>query len=138
MEKDSYLNTILINFPQIFSTLNDARKMVKLRNKRFNEKHYLDLHSFAAYDDGHTPIATANIVYDDRQPTLAELSGASVLPEYQHQGIYSDLLYIRAAHAKSRGITHLFITADNTTSAPIVSKKGFQTVESFKDLIYEI
>lgn len=56
---------------------------------------------------------------------FAGLWGGSTVPEYRGQGIYTEMLAVRAQEAIRRGVRYLTIDA-SPMSRPIVEKHGFQ------------
>ncbi len=79
-----------------------------------------------AYLDGR-PIAAARWRYGSLHPAV-HLSGAETLPEFRNRGAYSTLVEFRARQALQRGKRYATIIADETTSAPILMKRGFVSV----------
>ncbi|WP_257352057.1 GNAT family N-acetyltransferase [Pseudalkalibacillus decolorationis] len=81
------------------------------------------LHIYAAYVND-KPVSAA-WMYLDAGTSFGSLWGGSTLPEYRGQGIYTDLLAIRAQKAWEMGYTLLTVDATKM-SEPILEKRGFQ------------
>lgn len=79
-----------------------------------------------AYLEGR-PIAAARWRFDDRAPVI-HLSGAQTLPEYRSHGAYSTLVAYRDRLATARGCRWATVFANESTSAPILMKRGFRSV----------
>jgi hypothetical protein len=61
----------------------------------------------------------------DSHRRAIHLSGAETLPEFRRRGAYSTLVDFRARTALEHGLRYATINADETTSAPILMKRGF-------------
>jgi GNAT superfamily N-acetyltransferase len=70
------------------------------------------------------PVSAARWRFNLRRPAI-HLSGAETLPEFRHRGAYSTLVDHRARLAAQRGCRFATILADESTSAPILRKRGF-------------
>lgn len=74
--------------------------------------------------DGERGIGYSNYRYSSDGKVLY-LNGSAVLPEYRGKGVYSDLVSMRLAEAKSRGCELVTCQARKGTSEPILRKLGF-------------
>lgn len=89
----------------------------RARNPVFREREF----NFLAYQDG-VPVAEARLLL---QAGVAYLGGASTLPAYRNQRIYSTLLRCRLAEAQARGYQVAAIHAE-PMSYRVVKRYGFQ------------
>ena len=83
-------------------------------------------HYAVAYLDGEA-VSAARWRFHDREPAV-HLSGAETLMPYRRRGAYSTLVDYRARKALERGCRYATIFADDTTSGPILAKRGFMSV----------
>lgn len=82
---------------------------------------------FAVAYLGGVPVSAARWRFNDRDSAV-HLSGAETLMPYRRRGAYSTLVVHRARRALERGCRYATIFADDTTSAPILAKRGFRSV----------
>lgn len=61
---------------------------------------------------------------------VAYLRNAFTLPEFRHQGVYSALVSHRMEVARAAGCTAAAVQAIQTTSSPILARRGFRTVST--------
>ena len=83
-------------------------------------------HFAVAYLAG-APVSAARWRFNEREPAV-HLSGAETLMPYRRRGAYSTLVSYRARIALERGCRYATIFADDSTSAPILAKRGFRSV----------
>lgn len=82
---------------------------------------------FAVAYLGGEPVSAARWRFHDREPAV-HLSGAETLMPYRRRGAYSTLVEYRTRAALERGCRYATIFADETTSGPILAKRGFGSV----------
>ncbi len=111
--------------------------VVALVSKVWNEDHHPlgeflkrdlqqhpELHSmYVSYEGGQ--LVSAAWTYFQPGSRSASLYGGSTLPEYRHQGHYSNLLAARLQEARLRGFSLISVDA-SPMSRPILEKFGFQ------------
>jgi GNAT superfamily N-acetyltransferase len=81
-------------------------------------------HLFIARYDGTAAAAAAYVALGHS----AYLIGAVALPTHRRRGLYSALVTARLRHAEARGITLATSVARTETSAPILTRCGFETI----------
>jgi GNAT superfamily N-acetyltransferase len=80
---------------------------------------------FAAFREN-SPVGGGSLFLKD---DIALFGGASTLPAYRNQGIQTDLLQIRLAHAQSQGCHWAMVTTvPGSVSQKNVERQGFQVV----------
>jgi len=82
------------------------------------------VHLFVARVDGQIAGTSGLLLRDG----YAYLLGANVLPRFRGRGLYRGLVMARLEQLASRGVTVAVTQARAATSAPILSKIGFETV----------
>lgn len=82
---------------------------------------------FAVAYLGGEPVSAARWRFNDRQPAV-HLSGAETLMPFRRRGAYSTLVAYRTQRALEHACRYATIFADDSTSAPILAKRGFSSV----------
>lgn len=82
---------------------------------------------FAVAYLGGVPVSAARWRFNDRERAV-HLSGAETLMPYRRRGAYSTLVEYRTRKAVERGCRYATIFADDSTSGPILAKRGFRSV----------
>lgn len=80
---------------------------------------------YCAYVEGR-PVSTARIRFREGAP-FANLFSGSTVPEYRGQGLYHDLVAVRAQEARRRGARYLAVDASEM-SRPILERLGFEAL----------
>jgi GNAT superfamily N-acetyltransferase len=81
------------------------------------------------------PVAYSNYRYSSDGKTMF-MNGSGVLPEYRHQGIYSDMVAFRLALAKSSGAVAATCQARQGHSSPVLMKLGFKKYSTYDYWVY--
>lgn len=82
------------------------------------------------------PVAYSNYRYSSDGKTMF-MNGSGVLPGHRHQGIYSDMVKFRLAHAISRGALLATCQARRGHSSPVLRKLGFQKYSTYDYWVYK-
>jgi hypothetical protein len=134
---EDHLSIINTCFPTYFPTIDAASAYMKQRISQVSRDEEVEVLDFGAFDGGRM-VASASSSYLTTLPSTVQFSGASVLPEYRRQGIYRLFIGARARDAQERGKSHVFISADQSSSSPIVARLGFRSVMTMNDYMYEL
>lgn len=93
-----------------------------------------EIHIFIARLQGHA-VGYALLRIDANE--TADLCEAFTLPEARGQGVYLSLIAQRLAWAKAQGCTYAVTRANTRTSAPILLKRGFESICRFAVLAHQ-
>jgi len=134
---DDNIAIIQACFPQYFPDADAIREYMQTRVDNQQNQADRTIIELGAFDpESDKMVGNASMLIKDDLPGLAEMAGSAVLPDHRKQGIYSAFLHTRAQYAIKHDIDHIFIIADEESSAPIVRKFGFTEVEKLKDYQY--
>ncbi|RIW35048.1 N-acetyltransferase [Bacillus salacetis] len=81
------------------------------------------------------PAAYSNYRFSSDGRTMY-LNGSGVLPEFRHQGVYSDMVRFRLEHANSKGAELATCQAREGHSSPVLKKLGFQSYSTYDYWVY--
>ncbi len=87
--------------------------------------------SYLAFDSDGTAVAQADLMFVPGT-SIALFGGAATLPAYRGRGAYTALVEARLRDAVREGAEAIIIQANRRTSAPILTKLGFQEVAAFE------
>ena len=59
---------------------------------------------------------------------VAEIAGVGVLPAFRRRGLAAQLTYVLAVHARRRGVTTVFCSAESADVARVYERVGFRRV----------
>ncbi|HEY7043834.1 MAG TPA: GNAT family N-acetyltransferase, partial [Nocardioidaceae bacterium] len=102
---------------------------------------YAELHDFlvtsmragslvqaAVYDADHPDVGPVGGGGYSPVTGVAEIAGVGVLPAYRRRGLAAQLTYVLAKHARDRGVTTVFCSAQNDDVARVYAGIGFVRV----------
>jgi GNAT superfamily N-acetyltransferase len=81
------------------------------------------------------PAGYSNYRYSSDGRTMF-MNGGGVLPEFRHQGIYSEMVNFRLDHARSKGAFLATCQARQGHSSPVLKKLGFKQYAEYDYWVY--
>jgi GNAT superfamily N-acetyltransferase len=93
------------------------------------------MNAYIAYQNG-LPASAAWISFPSRS-AFASLFGGSTLPQFRGQGLYTQLVAVRAQEARSRGYRYLTIDASDMSRA-VLEKQGFVAVATAMECVRKV